>query len=155
MALSLPNTGMACAIDIGDAGTIHPLNKQEVGHRLALIANKTVYKQDDIISSGPMYKSYQKEGNRIRICFSSIGSGLSTSNGEEVNGFAIAGDDKQFHWAKAVIEDNEVVVYCDEVENPEAVRYGWDVNPDCNLFNVEGLPAIPFRTDNWKGLTQK
>jgi sialate O-acetylesterase len=155
MALSLPNTGMACTIDIGDAGTVHPLNKQEVGRRLALIAHKTVYKQDDIISSGPIYKSYQKEGNRIRIRFSSIGSGLLTSDGEEAKGFAIAGDDKQFHWAKAVIEDNEVVVYCDEVENPEAVRYAWADNPECNLINSEGLPVIPFRTDDWKGITQK
>ncbi len=155
MALSLPNTGMACAIDIGDAGTIHPLNKQEVGRRLALIANKTVYKQDGIIISGPMYKSYQKEGNRIRIRFSSIGAGLSARDGKEVTGFAIAGDDKQFHWAKAVIEDNEVVVYCDEVENPVAVRYAWADNPECNLINSEGLPAVPFRTDDWKGITQK
>ncbi len=155
MALSLPNTGMACAIDIGDAGTIHPLNKQEVGHRLALIANKTVYKQDGIIISGPMYKSYQKGGNRIRIRFSSIGAGLSARDGKEVTGFAIAGDDKQFHWAKAVIEDNEVVVYCDEVENPVAVRYAWADNPECNLINSEGLPAVPFRTDDWKGITQK
>ncbi len=154
MALSLPNTGMACAIDIGDAGTVHPLNKQEVGRRLALIANKTVYKQHDIISSGPMYKSYQKDGNRIRIRFSNIGSGLSTNNGK-VKGFAIAGDDKQFHWAKAVIEGNELVVYCDEVDNPKAVRYAWADNPECNLINSEGLPAVPFRTDDWKGITQK
>lgn len=155
MALSIPNTGMACTIDIGDAGTVHPLNKQEVGSRLALIANKTVYKQDDIISSGPMYKSYQKDGNRIRIRFSSIGSGLSTRNGKEPTGFAIAGDDKQFHWARAVTEDNEVVVYCDEVARPVAVRYAWANNPECNLINAEGLPAVPFRTDDWKGITQK
>ncbi|HBY51062.1 MAG TPA: sialate O-acetylesterase [Marinilabiliales bacterium] len=155
LTLSQLNTGMACTIDIGDAGSVHPLNKQEVGRRLALIANKTVYKQDGIIISGPMFRSYKKEGNRIRISFSSIGSGLSTSNGKEVKGFAIAGDDKQFHWAKAVIEGNEVVVYCDEVENPEAVRYAWADNPECNLINSEGLPAVPFRTDDWKGITQK
>ena len=155
LTLSQLNTGMACTIDIGDAGSVHPLNKQEVGRRLALIANKTVYKQDGIIISGPMFRSYKKEGNRIRISFSSIGSGLSTSDGKEVKGFAIAGDDKQFHWAKAVIEGNEVVVYCDEVENPEAVRYAWADNPDCNLINSEGLPAVPFRTDDWKGITQK
>ncbi len=154
MALSLPNTGMACAIDVGDAGTIHPLNKQEVGRCLALIANQMVYKKDGVIS-GPMYKKYQKEGNRIRIRFSSIGSGLSIRDGKEVTGFAIAGNDKQFHWAKAVIEGNKVVVYCDEVENPVAVRYAWADNPDCNLVNAEGLPAVPFRTDDWKGVTQK
>lgn len=155
LTLSQPNTGMACAIDIGDAGTVHPLNKQEVGRRLALIANKTVYKQDDIIISGPIYRLYQKEGNRIRISFNEIGSGLSTSDGKGVKGFAIAGNDKLFHWAKAEIEGNEVVVYCDEVAEPVAVRYAWADNPECNLVNSEGFPAVPFRTDDWKGITQK
>jgi sialate O-acetylesterase len=154
LTLSLPNTGMACTIDIGDAGSVHPLNKQEVGRRLALIANKMVYKQDGIIILGPMYRSYKKEGNRIRISFTEIGSGLSTSDGKDVTGFAIAGNDKQFHWAKAVIEGNEVVVYSDEVAEPVAVRYAWADNPECNLINSEGLPAVPFRTDDWKGITQ-
>jgi sialate O-acetylesterase len=148
LTLSLPNTGMACTIDIGDAGSVHPLNKQEVGRRLALIANKMVYKQDGIIILGPMYRSYKKEGNRIRISFTEIGSGLSTSDGKDVTGFAIAGNDKQFHWAKAVIEGNEVVVYSDEVAEPVAVRYAWADNPECNLINSEGLPAVPFRTDD-------
>lgn len=155
MTLSMPNTGMACAIDVGDAGTVHPLNKQEVGRRLALIANKMVYNQDGIISSGPRYRSYKIEGNLIRISFTEIGSGLSTRDGEEVKGFAIAGNNQQFHWAKADIDGNEVVVYSDEVENPEAVRYAWADNPECNLINAEGLPAVPFRTDEWKGITQK
>ncbi len=154
MTLSLPNTGMACAIDIGEAGSVHPLNKQEVGRRLALIANKMVYKKDGIIS-GPMYKTYRTEGNRIRISFSSVGSGLLTKDGKEVKGFAIAGNDKQFHWAKAVIERDGVVVYSDEVAEPVAVRYAWADNPECNLINSEGLPAVPFRTDDWKGITQK
>jgi len=118
------------------------------------IANKMVYKQDGIIILGPMYRSYQKEGNRIRISFTEIGSGLSTSDGKDVAGFAIAGNDKQFHWAKAVIEGNEVVVYSDEVAEPVAVRYAWADNPECNLINSEGLPAVPFRTDDWKGITQ-
>ena len=154
MTLSQPNTGMACAIDIGEAGSIHPVNKQEVGRRLALIANKMVYKQD-CVSSGPMYKDFHKEGNRIRISFSDIGLGLSTSEGKDVKGFAIAGSDKQFHWAKAVIEGNEVVVYSDEVAEPVAVRYAWADNPECNLVNSAGLPAVPFRTDDWKGITQR
>ncbi|MEJ8843661.1 sialate O-acetylesterase [Lacibacter sp. H375] len=154
MTLSLPNTAMACIIDIGDADDIHPINKQEVGRRLALNANKLVYKQNNI-ASGPLYKSFKKEGNRIRISFTNTGTGLSTKDDTEIKGFAIAGKDKQFYWANAVIKGNEVVVYCDKVAEPEAVRYAWADNPVCNLINKEGLPAIPFRTDTWKGITQK
>src|SRR5690606_36433622 len=128
--------GMACAIDIGAADNIHPLNKQEVGRRLALSANKMVYNQN-IIASGPLYKSYRTEGNKMRISFTDTGSGLSTREGDEVTGFAIAGGDKRFYWAKAVIEGNEVVVYSDKVLNPEAVRYAWADNPVCNLINSE------------------
>ncbi|WP_319502162.1 sialate O-acetylesterase [uncultured Draconibacterium sp.] len=154
LTLSQPNTGMACAIDIGEAGSIHPVNKQEVGRRLALIANKMVYQQDGV-ASGPMYKDFHKEGNRIRIRFSSIGSALSTQDGKEVTGFAIAGNDKKFHWAKAKIDGNDIVVYTDKVAEPVAVRYAWADNPECNLINSEGLPAVPFRTDDWKGITEK
>jgi sialate O-acetylesterase len=154
MTLSLPNTGMACTIDIGEANSIHPLNKQEVGRRLALIANKMVYKKE-CIASGPLFKSYKIEGNRIRISFTHIGKGLSAKNGQELKGFSIAGSDKQFCWAKAVIEGNDVVVSAENVKSPLAVRYAWADNPDCNLINSENLPAVPFRTDDWKGLTQK
>lgn len=154
LTLSQPNTGMACAIDIGDANDIHPKNKQEAGRRLALIANKLVYKQD-CIASGPMYKSFRKEGNKIRISFTNTGTGLSTKDKKEVTGFAIAGKDKNFYWAKAIIEGNEVIVYSDIVAEPVAVRYAWADNPECNLVNAEGLPAVPFRTDEWKGITQK
>lgn len=154
LTLSQPNTGMACTIDIGEAGSVHPVNKQEVGRRLALIANKLVYQQD-CISSGPLYKSFKTEENRIRISFTHTASGLSTKDGNEVTGFAIAGNDRQFYWAKAVIEEDEVVVYSDKVARPEAVRYAWADNPECNLINSEGLPAVPFRTDDWKGITQK
>lgn len=153
LTLSQLNTGMACAIDIGEGNDIHPKNKQEVGRRLALVANKMVYKQEGI-TSGPMYKSYRTEGNRIRIGFTNIGAGLSLKEGKEVKGFAIAGNDKQFHWAKAVIEGNEIVVYSDKVAAPVAVRYAWADNPECNLVNSAGLPAVPFRTDGWKGITQ-
>lgn len=146
LTLSLPNTGMACIIDIGEANDIHPKNKQEVGRRLALIANKMVYKQE-CITSGPKYKNYRREGNRIRISFTSIGAGLCTKDGKEVMGFAIAGKDKQFYWAKAIIEGNEVIIYSDKVAEPVAVRYAWADNPECNLVNSENLPAIPFRTD--------
>lgn len=154
MTLSQPNTGMACTIDIGDAVNIHPTNKQEVGRRLALTAEKLVYKQD-CIASGPLYKGYRKDGNKIRIRFTNPGSGLSTRGGKEVTGFAIAGNDKRFYWAKAAIIGKEVVVYSEKVPNPEAVRYAWADNPECNLTNSEGLPVVPFRTDSWKGITQK
>jgi sialate O-acetylesterase len=154
MTLSLPNTGMACTIDIGEGNDIHPKNKQEVGRRLALIANKMVYKQA-VIASGPAYTNFRKEGNRIRIHFTNTGSGLATSNGKEVTGFAIAGKDKKFYWAKAIIEGDHVIVSSGKVAEPEAVRYAWADNPECNLVNSEKLPAIPFRTDTWKGITQK
>ncbi len=154
LTLSQPNTGMACTIDIGDAGSVHPLNKQEVGRRLALIADKMVYNQD-CVTSGPMYKRFKTEGSRIRISFTHTASGLLIREGKEVTGFAMAGSNMQFHWAKAVIEGNEVVVYSDEVDKPVAVRYAWADNPECNLVNSAGLPAVPFRTDDWKGITQK
>jgi len=153
-ALALPATAMAVALDLGDPKLIHPKNKQEVGRRLALVANKMVYKQA-CIASGPRYKNYKKEGNRIRISFTNIGTGLSTKDGKEVAGFAIAGKDKQFYWAKAIIEGNEVIIYADKVAEPVAVRYAWADNPECNLINSANLPAVPFRTDEWKGITQK
>lgn len=154
LTLSLPNTGMACIIDIGEGNDIHPKNKQEVGRRLALIANKVVYKQA-VVASGPAYTNFRKEGNRIRINFTNTGSGLSTRDGKEVTGFAIAGKDKKFYWAKAIIEGSQVIVYSDQVAKPEAVRYAWADNPLCNLVNSARLPAIPFRTDDWKGTVQK
>jgi sialate O-acetylesterase len=154
LTLSLPNTGMACIIDIGDANTIHPLNKQEVGRRLALIANKLT-NEPKAIASGPVYKNYKINGNSIIIDFENTGLGLSTNDGKDVTGFAIAGNDKQFYWANAYIEGNNIVVHSDKVIEPEAVRYAWADNPVCNLINSEGLPAMPFRTDAWKGITQK
>jgi sialate O-acetylesterase len=154
MTLSLPNTGMACIIDIGEANDIHPKNKQEVGRRLALVANKEVYKQN-IIASGPLYKNFERQGNRIRINFTNTGTGLSTKDGKEVTGFAIAGKDHKFYWAKAIIEGNQVIVYSGNVAEPEAVRYAWADNPACNLINSQKLPAVPFRTDTWKGITQQ
>lgn len=160
LTLSQPNTGMACTIDIGEASDIHPKNKQEVGRRLALVADKMVYKQE-CIASGPTYKGYRKDGNRLRINFGNTGAGLSTKDGGEVAGFAIAGKDKQFYWAKAIIvrgaggKGNEVIVYSDKVAEPAAVRYAWADNPACNLVNSAGLPAVPFRTDEWKGITEK
>lgn len=154
LTLSQPNTGMACAIDIGEADDIHPKNKQEVGRRLALIADNKVYKQN-IVATGPVYKGFLKDGGRIRIRFTATGKGLSASNGKEVTGFAIAGNNKIFHWANAIIQGDEVIVSSEKVPAPVAVRYAWADNPVCNLVNSAGLPAIPFRTDTWKGVTQK
>lgn len=153
MTLSLPNTGMACSIDIGEGNDIHPKNKQEVGRRVALVANKLVYKRN-VIASGPMYKNFQRQGNRIRINFTNTGARLSTKDGKEVTGFAIAGNDHIFYWAKAIIGGDHVIVSADSVPEPVAVRYAWADNPDCNLVNSAKLPAVPFRTDAWKGITQ-
>jgi sialate O-acetylesterase len=148
--LSQPNTGMACTIDIGDGNNIHPINKQEVGRRLALIAEKMVYDKPKEVASGPMYQSFRIEGKSIRIRFKETGSGMTTRNNELLKGFAIAGNDQKFYWASAKIEGNEIIVTSDKVDSPVAVRYAWADNPDCNLMNKEGLPAIPFRTDTWQ-----
>lgn len=155
MALQLPNSGMAVTIDIGDPEDIHPGNKQDVGLRLALAARKVVY-GEDIVFSGPVYKSMEVKDNKAIIAFDHIGSGLTTTNKYGyVMGFQIAGEDKNWKWAKAKIIDDKVVVYCEDIENPVAVRYAWSNNPeDANLYNEEGLPASPFRTDDWPGITE-
>ncbi|MFA6401391.1 MAG: sialate O-acetylesterase [Salinivirgaceae bacterium] len=153
MALELPNTGMAVTIDIGDALDIHPGNKQDVGKRLALNALAKVYQQQ-IPYSGPMYQSFEVKKNTVEISFTQIYDGLAISGGTKLKGFAIAGADSVFHWAYAVILDNKVVVSSPKVKEPLTVRYGWSINPDCNLVNSSGLPASPFRTDSWKGITE-
>ena len=151
--LALPNTGMAVSIDIGDAVDIHPKNKQDVGLRLALNALNKVYKQD-IVYSGPIYKSQTIEGNKIRLTFEHAANGLTTANNAKIKGFAIAGEDKVFRWASAKIDGKNVIVWNNKVKDPVAVRYAWASNPDCNLYNNAGLPASPFRTDSWKGITE-
>jgi sialate O-acetylesterase len=145
--LELPNTGMAVAIDIGDEENIHPKNKQDVGLRLAMNALKIIYGKD-VVSMGPIYKSMEIKGNTIIIDFDHKGSGLMTTDKYGyVNGFAIAGADKKFHWAKAEIRDNKIVVSTPAVPEPKDVRYAWANNPDdVNFYNMEGLPASPFRT---------
>ena len=150
--LHLENTGMAVTIDIGDATDIHPKNKQEVGKRLALMALDNLYNQKTI-SSGPVYESYRIEGNQIRIQFKNSENGLKTADNAKLKGFSIAGLDHKFHWADARIDGNEIIVTCSDVQNPIAVRYAWATNPDCNLINNAGLPASPFRTDDWQGVT--
>ena len=148
MALQLPNTGMAVTIDIGEAKDIHPKNKQDVGKRLALNALAKVYGKD-IAYSGPMYKSMKNEGSKMRLKFTNTDKGLKIKGSRQLMGFAIAGKDKKFVWAKAKIESNEVVVWNSNVKNPIAVRYAWANNPICNLYNGAELPASPFRTDDW------
>ncbi len=149
-SLSIPRSGMAVTLDLGEWNDIHPLTKKPIGERLALAARKIAY-VEKIVSSGPIYESNAIEGNRIRIRFRETGSGLTINktDEDELMQFAIAGKDKKFVWAKAIIERNTVVVWSEEISEPMYVRYGWADNPEgANLINVEGLPASPFRTDN-------
>jgi sialate O-acetylesterase len=152
MALDLPETGMAVTMDIGDPYDIHPRNKKEVGRRLALSALHTAYDLPGVYS-GPMYSGKQTIGDTIRLSFTQTGGGLVAKDDRPLASFEIAGDDQVFHTAKAYIKGNYVYVYADEVKKPAAVRYAWRNCPDASLFNKEGLPASPFRTDIWPGLT--
>ena len=144
-AETMANVGQAVIIDIGDARNIHPKNKQDVGRRLALSALGMTYGRD-IIYSGPIYREMEREGSRIRLRFRQTGSGL-VARGGELKGFAVAGADGKFHHARAVIDGRTVVVSAPGVSDPVTVRYGWANNPLCTLYNSEGLPATPFRTD--------
>jgi sialate O-acetylesterase len=152
MTLALPNTGMAVIIDIGDANDIHPKNKQDVGKRLALWALAKTYGKE-MVYSGPIYKSMKVEGHNIVLHFDHVGGGLVAKEGEPSKSFAVAGADRKFVWADARIDGDTIVVSSDKVPEPVAVRYAWADNPVCNLYNKEGLPASPFRTDDWSGVT--
>lgn len=160
-ALEIPNTGMATIIDIGEAKDIHPKNKQDVGYRLAQWALAQTYGKD-IVPSGPMFKELKIEGNKARVIFDHVGSGLMIGEKEihkpyepvkeikegELAEFAISGQDGKWHWARAVIDGKTVLVSSPEVKNPVAVRYAYRMNPaGANLYNKEGLPASPFRSD--------
>ena len=145
-ALKVPNTAMVVAIDLGEWNDIHPLNKKEVGRRLSLAAQNIAYGQKPIVSSGPIYKSMIVKDNKVILSFTCIGSGLTAKG--ELKGFAIAGSDDKFVWAKAKISANKVIVWNENIKNPISVRYAWADNPDeANLKNKEGLPASPFRTN--------
>ena len=148
MTLSLPNTGMAVIIDIGEAKDIHPRNKQDVGKRLALNALANTYGKK-VLYSGPMYESMEVENGAIRVEFEHTDGGLTAKGGDTLKGFAIAGADRKYVWADAAIDGDEIVVSSDAVASPVAVRYAWAHNPVCNLYNAAGLPASPFRTDDW------
>ena len=149
MATALPNVGLACAIDLGEANDIHPKNKKDVGERLALHAMQMVY-GEQVETSGPVYKSSKVKGNRVVIEFTHAGKKLVAKDGAVLRQFAIAGPDKHWVWATAEIRGDKIEVWSDQVAAPVAVRYAWADNPEgCNLYNAEGLPAVPFRTDDW------
>lgn len=154
MTLSLPNTAQAVIIDKGEADDIHPRDKWTVAKRLTVAAEKIAYGKD-VVYSGPVYRSMNKEGNQLRLSFDHIGSGLEVKDKYGyVKGFAVAGADKKFRWVKGVQDGNDVVLDVSGISNPSAVRYGWADNPDdLNVYNKEGLPLNPFRTDDWQGIT--
>jgi sialate O-acetylesterase len=146
-AKTVPNTGLAVTIDVGDPHNLHPPRKAEIGQRLAVWVLGTTY-GEKIVYSGPIYGSSEIMGGEIRIHFLHRGAGLETRDGA-LKGFSIAGADRKFHWANARIEGESIVVSSPDVMSPVAVRYAWAGSPECNLYNKEGLPASPFRTDNW------
>lgn len=159
--LAIPRTGMAVAVDVGDADDIHPKNKFDVGERLALWALAKDYGRKDLVCSGPLYAGMTVDGRRLRVRFTSVGKGLMVGSkagrapaqetpGGKLARFAIAGADKKWVWADAVIEGDVVVVSSPQVSAPVAVRYAFAMNPaGCNLYNRDGLPASPFRSDDW------
>jgi len=151
-AKALPACGLTVTIDVGEAGNIHPVDKQSVGYRLALAAEGIAYGRK-VEWSGPWYQSMKVEGSSIRVAFDHLGGGLALSKGSAVVGFAIAGADHTFVWADARIDGDSVVVSSSQVSAPVAVRYAWGDDPPCNLANKAGLPAVPFRTDEWPGVT--
>ena len=161
MTLKVPRTGMAITIDVGDPNNVHPADKLDVGLRLALLAKKMVY-GENVVASGPLFQNFKTEaGGKIRLHFTETGSGLTSGQQpwcapgvqpfpkDKLIGFFVAGDDKKWVGADAVIDGDSVVVSSAQVPHPAAVRYGWANSPRCNLYNKEGLPASPFRTDDW------
>lgn len=148
-SLSLNNTGMATIIDIGDANDIHPRNKQDVGYRLWQSARHVAYNEDNV-HSGPMYRGHVIDGSKVILSFNHTGSGLVNKKSEGgLPGFALAGSDSVFYWAEATIDGDMIILESEGVERPVAIRYAWADNPETALYNLEGLPAVPFRTDDW------
>ena len=151
LALAVPNTGMAVTLDIGMADFIHPLNKQEVGRRLGLVARAKTYREK-IEASGPVFKSMQIDGAKIVLQFDHLAGGLvsrSATAPGKLRFFAVAGKDQAWHWADARIAGETVVLTCEAVTEPVAARYGWAPNIEADFFNGAGLPCAPFRTDDW------
>ncbi|MBA63304.1 MAG: sialate O-acetylesterase [Planctomycetaceae bacterium] len=151
----LPNTGEAIITDLGEAHDIHPRNKQDVAKRLARWALAQNYGYTALVHRSPIYKSHEVNGNRVIVTFDHVGGGLDTHDVRAVRGFTIAGTDRKFHHAEArIIAKHQVEVWSDEVAEPASVRYAWANNPKSNLQNRSHLPATPFRTDQWKGITE-
>lgn len=150
---SVPHTGMACTIDIGDPNDIHPLNKKDVGERLARHALKNQYGQTDLVTDGPIYRHHIRKGNELWLSFDQA-EGLHTKDGRAPAAFDIATENGPFRRAKAILKNGQIVLWHPEVKEPAHVRYAWGEAPEVNLFNGEGLPAYPFRTDTRIGLTQ-
>lgn len=153
-ALALPNTGMAVAIDIGDAYDIHPKNKQEVGKRLGIAALKVAYLFESAHQS-PQMSQFKIKNDIINIEFDNNADSLITINKYGyISGFCVAGADSIFHWAKAYLKNNQVIVQSNAVKDPIALRYAWANNPGTlDLYNKDGLPVAPFRTDSWPNFT--
>jgi sialate O-acetylesterase len=151
---TVPHTGMAVITDAGDSLDIHPRNKQVVGHRLALWALAHEYGEKKLPYSGPIYKAMKVEGSKVRLSFEHTEGGLKAEGGP-LRRFTVAGPDSVFVPAQATIEGNTVVVQSERVKQPIAVRFAWDAAPTPNLYNGAGLPATPFRTDNWRIKTQE
>ena len=166
VAAKVPNTALATVWDVGDPNNLHPINKDPVGQRLALVARHAVYGEKDLVWTGPIYESMKVEGDKARISFAHTGSGLTIGSSPWVPagsqpipttsllGFMLADDQKQWFPATATIDGNTVIVTSDKVTKPTAVRYGWQNVPVCNLYNKEGLPASPFRTDDWPNVAE-
>ncbi len=157
MTLSLPNTGMAVTTDVGNPKDIHPTNKQDVGHRLAVVALRQEYGQADVPAGSPLYEAVAFNDGKAVISFKNAPNGLVAKDAYGyLKGFEIAGEDQVFHYAKAEIQGNQVIVAHPAVPKPAAVRYGWaDAPEDANLFSADGFPVGPFRTDSWPGVTEK
>jgi sialate O-acetylesterase len=148
-ALETHRTGMAVTADTGGEYEMHPADKQDVAHRLALLAESMVYGGTDVAASGPLFSGMEVGDGKAALTFSHTGGGLTAKDGKALKGFEIAGEDRAFVWAEARIDGDRVIVRSDKVAKPAAVRYGWADFPDMSLFNKEGLPAPPFRTDDW------
>ncbi len=149
----LPNTGMAVTLDIGNPEDIHPTNKRDVGMRLALWALANDYGRE-LVYSGPLFREIAIEGSALRVHFDHTGKGLQSIGGPPSH-FEIAGSDREYHPAKAVIDGHTVVVSHPEVKAPVAVRYGWSNTAEPNLYNWEGLPATSFCSDGWPRVTER
>jgi sialate O-acetylesterase len=146
--LSVPNTAMAVTIDAGEWNDIHPLQKKVVGDRLALAARKLAYGETNLVYSGPTLKSAVEKDGEIILSFDNTGSGLMIRGGGDPGFFSVAGADRKFYWADAILRDNKVILKCGMVPSPVYVRYAWADNPEwANLYNAEGLPASPFETN--------